>query len=48
MPPPLVKWVHRKASWTIAEAATEIQNAEGDSENEVVNCGVSCDGTWQR
>ena len=60
MPPPLVKCAYRKASRTIvkkikgtaeksmAEAATKIRNAEGASGNEVVNCGVSCDGTWQK
>ena len=32
----------------MAEAATEIRNAEGASGNELVNCGVSCDETWQK
>ena len=60
MPPPPVKCAYRKASRSIAkkikgiakksmaEAATEIRNAQGASGDEVVNCGVSCDGTWQR
>ena len=60
MPPPLVKCAYRKESRTIAkkikgiaennmaEAATEIRNSESTRGNDVVNCGVSCDGTWQK
>ena len=35
----------------MADAASEIRNAingDGDGEVDVVNCGVLCDGTWQK
>lgn len=58
MPPPLhykaynasnaalSKAVKSVATKTMKDAATELH--EGDDSNQIVKCGVSCDGTWQR
>lgn len=32
----------------MADAAEEIRSLKGVDENEVADCAVSCDGTWQR
>ena len=59
MPPPPTARAFTKNARTITEhvkliakqtmsiAATEIRNAEQARENDVANCAVSCDGTWQ-
>ena len=33
---------------TMTDAAKEIHTLKEKSENEVADCGISCDGTWQR
>ena len=60
MPKPLGKKAYRETSKTIGQhiksiakksmtdAAAEIRRAKNANEDAVVNCPVSCDGTWQR
>ena len=60
MPPPSGAKPFQKSSNTIkknikaiakksmADAAAEIRNANNAEENDMVNCPVSCDGTWQK
>ena len=60
MPPPPTARAYQKNAGTIAKhvkvvakdgmisAAKEIRDAQHANEDDVVNCGVSCDGTWQK
>ena len=60
MPPPPTARAYQKNARTIAKhvkvvaedgmfsAAKEIRDAQHANEDDVVNCGVSCDGTWQK
>lgn len=60
MPPPPRARAYQKNARTIANnvrvvakddrsgAAKEIRDAQHANEDDVVNCGVSCDGTWQK
>ena len=60
LPPPLTrhnytlasKWilesVKNVAKETMLDAANEIASSKSKDEHGAVNCGVSCDGTWQK
>ena len=60
MPPPPTAREYQKNARTIAKhvkviakdgmssAAKEIRDAQHAREDDLVNCGVSCDGTWQK
>ncbi|XP_068672674.1 uncharacterized protein [Montipora foliosa] len=60
MPPPPTARAYQKNARTVAKhvkaiakdsmsnAAKQIRDAQHAGENDVVNCGVSCDGTWQK
>ena len=60
MPPPPTARAYQKNARTIAKhvkaitkssmssAAKDIREAQHARENDIVNCGISCDGTWQR
>ena len=60
MPPPPTARAYQKNTRTIAKhvkviakdgmssAAKEIRDAQHAREDDLVNCGVSCDGTWQK
>lgn len=42
------KKVTNIAKKSMADAAGEIRNSKNAGENDIVNCPVSCDGTWQK
>ena len=44
----LLKAVKEVSLETMTDAATEIHTKDGESINDIVQCGISCDGTWQR
>ena len=44
----LLKATKAVASSTLHEAGKEIHRLKGENCSEFVNCGVSCDGTWQK
>ena len=44
----IVKHVKNIAKKSMANAASEIRNTQNAGENDIVNCPVSCDGTWQK
>ena len=60
MPPPSAAKPFKKSSNTItksiktiakksmSDAAAEIRSAQNAENNDIVNCPVSCDGTWQK
>ena len=60
MPPPPTARTYQKNTRTIAKhvkvianssmstAAKDIREAPHARENDIVNCGISCDGTWQK
>ena len=60
MPPPPTARAYAKSSRTIgknikkiaensmSKAANEIRESQSVADNEIANCAVSCDGTWQR
>ena len=33
---------------SMSSAEKEIRDAQGANENDVVNCGISSDGTWRK
>ena len=42
------KHVKTIANKTMSSAASEIKNLKSTAENDIVDCAVSCDGTWQK
>ena len=44
----LLKAVKEVASETMSDAAEEITELKGTDADEIADCGVSCDETWQR
>ena len=44
----LLKATKEVCQESMSEAAKEIHTLKGKAEGEVADCGVSCDGTWQR
>ena len=44
----LLKAAKEVCEESMGEAAKEIHTLQGKAENDVADCGVSCDGTWQR
>ena len=44
----LVKAVKEVSYETMSDAAKEITELKSTDADEIVDCGVSCDGTWQR
>ena len=41
-----MKIIAKNVNMSIAEK--EIRDAQGANENDVVNCGISSDGTWRK